>query len=72
MEPIEKRSTGLTVKIPIELSMRLSKRVCDLRTSGSGITKADLLLHYATRGLSEDQNGESMPVNDLQNNESKQ
>jgi hypothetical protein len=55
-------ATGLNIKIPLDLSMQLSKRICDLRQSGSDITKSDLILKYAKEGLQQDQDGQSEPI----------
>jgi hypothetical protein len=63
---METRSTGLNIKLPLSLSMQLTRRVADLRESGATITKEKLLLLYCERGLKDDAPGESMPVKDTQ------
>jgi len=60
----QRNTTTMNLHIPIDVSMALSKRVCDLKQSGSDCTKQSLILSYAQRGLLMDKDGESMPVKD--------
>jgi hypothetical protein len=62
MNKEQRNTTGLNLQIPLNISMALSKRVCDLKESGSLITKSELILHYANRGLHEDQDGQSVTL----------
>ena len=57
-----RNTTGLNLVIPASLSAQLSHRVIDLRASGADITKSSLILQYAQRGLYEDQDGISEPI----------
>jgi len=57
----ERRSTGLNLVIPADLSARLSHKVIDMRASGIDINKQSLILKYAKEGLKQDQDGESIP-----------
>lgn len=62
----EKRSIGMNLSIPLDLSIRLSRKVLDYKEAGIPTTKETLLLKYAKTGLELDQDGESMPVKDKQ------
>lgn len=58
----EKRSIGMNLSIPLDLSIKLSRKVLDYKELGIPTTKETLLLKYTRTGLELDADGESIPV----------
>ena len=63
MNKEQRNTTGLNLVIPADLSARLSHKVIDIRLhQGIDISKAELILEYAQRGLSMDQDSVRRPI----------
>lgn len=62
MSQQEKRSIGMNLSMPLDLSIQLSRKVLDYRQAGIPLTKETLLLRYASMGLAQDVEGDSMPI----------